>query len=81
MMKVVSSGYHQLLRYPTPMATTDIRDQSMSRSNVVIAQKRFRWTAKNVKVTSVQDLPLEKKRRQPADQQQLQNGRGPEVDP
>ena len=44
MMEVVPSSYHQLLRYPTSVGTTDIRgDQAMSPSFAAIAQKRSGW--------------------------------------
>ena len=56
MIKVVTSSCHQLLRYPTLIRTADIRgDRAMSKSIVVIAQKKSERTVKNMKVASKRD--------------------------
>ena len=50
MMKVVQSTYHQLVRYPTPTDTTDIRgNQAISRTISVIARKKSSWRPKDCK--------------------------------
>jgi len=41
MMKVVPSTYHQLVQYPTPTGTTDIRgDQAISKTISTITRKK-----------------------------------------
>ena len=62
MMKVIPPGYHQLLQYPTPSGTADIRDQAMSWSNAAIAQKKFGCMEKNARVASNQSHPRRKSR-------------------
>jgi len=67
MMKVVLSSYHQLLWYPTPTGTTDIKgDQVMSKTIVVIAKSG--WVPKTTKAISDKDSPARKKQKQVATQ-------------
>ena len=64
MMKVVSSTYHQLVRYPTPSETVDIReDHAMSRIISAIARKKSGWRSKTAKAVSDEDLPAGKKQK------------------
>ena len=64
-MKAVSSTYHQLVRYPTPTGTTDIRgDQAISRTISAIARKKYGWRPKTAKATFNEDLPTGKKQKQ-----------------
>jgi len=61
-MKVVPSTYHQMVRYPTPTGTADIRgDQAANRTISVIAQKRSRWKSKNLR-TVLEEISPEKKK-------------------
>jgi len=61
-MKAVPSTYHKLVRYPTPIGTTDIRgDQAMSRTISAIARKKFGWKLKIAEAVSDKDLPTRKK--------------------
>ena len=55
MMKAVPSTYHQLLRYPVPGGTADIRgDQGISRSCAAIALKRAGWTLRVAEPTNTE---------------------------
>jgi len=47
MMRAVSFTYHQLLKYPTPFGTANIKgDQAMARTVVAVVQKRSGWMKK-----------------------------------
>jgi len=60
MMKVVSSTYHQLVRYPTPAGAADIReDQTAARTISVVAQKEVRLDTKNCQSSPQGELPRE----------------------
>jgi len=69
MMKVVPSTYHQLVRYPTPIETADIRgDQAMSKTISAIARKKSGRRPKTAKAASDEDLPARKKQKHIATQ-------------
>ena len=58
MMRAVPSSYHQLLRYPTLMETTNIRvDQAVAQSITAITRKKSVWVTRNARVTSDEDPP------------------------
>ena len=51
MMRVVSSIYHQLLKYLTPSEMVNIRgDQAMARTVAAVTQKRSGWMQKAFRV-------------------------------
>ena len=63
-MKAVPSTYLQLVRYPTPSGTTDIRgDQVAARTVSTFAQRRSGWKPKTAKAVPEESLPERKKLR------------------
>ena len=61
-MKVVPSAYHQLVWYPTPIGTIDIKgDQAATRAISVVAHKRSGWKPKTAKAAPEESLSERKK--------------------
>jgi len=64
MMKAVPSTYHQLVRYPTPTGTTDIKgDQAATRTISAVAHKSG-WKSKIAKAVFEESLLERKKLKQ-----------------
>jgi len=57
MMKVVLFTYHQLVWYPTPAGTVDIRDQVAARTIFVVAQNKSGWKLRTTKAVPEESLP------------------------
>jgi len=69
MMRAFPSTHNQLLKYPTPSGTANIRgDQAMVRIVAVVAQKRSDWTQKASRVDPNEDSLVDKKQKRIADQ-------------
>ena len=57
MMKAVLSIYHQLVRYPIPTRTADIKgDQAATRIISVVAQKKSGWKPKAARTVPEENL-------------------------